>query len=183
MESFVAEKPEIEKEFLTPNPYSRPEVELEQVNALVVHYTANPGATAENNRDYFEGLKLQEGKDNVTYASSHYVIGLEGEIIQCIPLSEISYASNERNTDTISIECCHEDDSGKFTQETYDSLVYLLTWLCAKYGLSAEDIIRHYDVTGKNCPKYYVEHEKSWKGLKKDVKSCLDAEKKKALGR
>ena len=30
-------------------------------------------------------------------------------------------------------------------------------------------MIRHYDVTGKNCPKYFVEHEDEWEQFKKDV--------------
>ena len=72
---------------LTPNSYSRPQTKLEYVDCLVVHYVANPGTTAEQNRSYFEGLSESEG----TYASSHFIIGLEGEVIQIIPLDEISY--------------------------------------------------------------------------------------------
>ena len=37
-----------------------------------------------------------------------------------------------------------------------------------------KDIIRHYDVTGKLCPKYYVEHPDAWEKLKKDAKSRID---------
>ena len=57
------------------------------------------------------------------------MIGLEGEVIQCIPTSEMSYATNSRNVDSISIECCHKDDTGVFEQETYDSVVKLAAWL------------------------------------------------------
>lgn len=151
--------------YLTPNEYSRPGKKLRRVKGIVVHYTANPGSTAENNRNYFEGLK--DTKE--TYASSHYVIGLDGEVIQCIPLNEISYASNERNKDTISIECCHPDETGKFNQKTYHSLVRLVAWLCGEYNLKQDDIIRHYDVTGKLCPKYFVDNEDAWYQFKDDV--------------
>ena len=159
------ERPEINVMLLTVNPYSRPGIALPKVNNIVVHYTANPGTTAEQNRNYFENLK-DTGK---TKASSHFIIGIDGEIVQCIPTSEISYASNDRNGDTLSIECCHKDKSGKFTKETYDSLIELLAFLCGKFDLTGEDIIRHYDVTGKSCPKYYVDHEKKWLKLKQDV--------------
>lgn len=162
-------KPEVTKEFLTPNKFSRPQDKLDKVNAIVIHYTANPGAGAEGNRNYFENLKKQKPGSAATYASSHFIVGLEGEIIQCIPLKEISYASNERNVDTISIECCHPDETGKFTDETYDSLLALVSWLITRYDLKKGDIIRHYDVTGKICPKYYVDNEKAWKKLKDDV--------------
>lgn len=154
------------EDFLTPNEYSRPQKPLKKVKGIVVHYTANPGTDAKANRDYFEGLSVS----GATYASSHFIIGLDGTIIQCIPLDEIAYASNDRNDDTISIECCHEKKNGKFTDETYNSLVRLTAWLCGEYDVSEKDIIRHYDVTGKLCPKYYVKHEDKWAQFKEDVK-------------
>lgn len=165
-----AQKPEMEVDLLTVNEYSRCGRELKKVNGIVIHYTANPGSTAKDNRDYFENLK----NTHATMASSHFVIGLEGEIVQCIPSWEISYASNERNKDTISIECCHQDESGVFTKETYLSMVNLTAWLCNKFGLTSEDVIRHYDVTGKICPKYFVEDEKAWAEFKAYVQMAME---------
>ena len=165
LHKYIDQQPTLDVQLLDVNKYSRPGLQLEKVNGIVVHYTANPGTTAQQNRDYFQGL-AQSGK---TYASSHFVIGLEGEIVQCIPCSEISYASNDRNKDTISIECCIEDETGKFNNKTYDSLVRLTTWLMGRYELRSADVIRHYDVTGKACPKYFVDHEDSWEKFHKDL--------------
>lgn len=160
--------PPFDVQLLTVNPESRPGTPLDTVNGIVVHYTANPGTTAQNNRDYFEGLK----DSHDTQASSHFVIGMDGEIIQCIPSTEISYASNDRNGDTLSIECCHPDESGRFTDATYESLVQLTAWLCRRFDVDAETgVIRHYDVTGKVCPKYFVEHEDAWETFLSDVKA------------
>lgn len=156
---------EIQENFLTPNPYSRPQTPLKKINGIVIHYTANPGTSAKNNRSYFEGLK----DTKTTYASSHFIIGLEGEIVQCLPLTEQAYASNERNEDTISIECCHPDKTGEFNEKTYASLVALTAALCKEYNLKKDEIIRHYDVTGKKCPLYYVEHEDAWDAFKTEV--------------
>lgn len=164
------ERPPLDVQLLTVNEYSRPGIPLEQVNGLVIHYTANPGTSAKDNRDYFEGLK----NSHVTKASSHFIIGLDGEIVQCIPCNEWAYASNERNEDTISIECCIPDESGEFTRQTYDSLVELVSWLCFRYSLTEEDLLRHYDITGKNCPKYYVEHEDAWDIFREDVKIYME---------
>lgn len=158
-------RPELDVQLLTINEYSRPGTPLNQINSIVIHYTGNPGSSAQGNRDYFENLK----DTHETKASSHFIVGLEGEIIQCVPTAEISYASNHRNSDTISIEVCHEDETGKFSDTTYNSLIHLTAWLCNRAGLDAEDIIRHYDVTEKICPKYYVEHEDAWVQLKADV--------------
>lgn len=166
----VEEAPDFEVQLLTPNPYSRPQTALEQINGLVIHYTANPGTSAQQNHDYFEGLK----DSKITKASSHFIIGIDGEIIQCIPSSEIAYASNERNADTLSIECCHMDETGEFSKETYDSLVHLTAWLCGKFDFTTEEIIRHYDVTGKKCPLYYVEHEEAWEQFLLDVQAYIE---------
>lgn len=150
---------------LTPNEFSRPQTKLKNVKGVVVHYTANPGTDSLQNRNYFENLK----SSRTTKASSHFVIGLQGDIVQCIPTSEVAYASNERNEDTISVEVCHPDETGKFNKKSYHSLVKLVAYLVCEYDLEYEDILRHYDVTGKNCPKYFVEHEDKWDNFKRDV--------------
>ena len=165
-----AARPDIDVELLTVNPYSRPGTETKKITGVVVHYTANPGATAMDNRNYFENLK----DSHETKVSSNFVVGLEGEIVQCVPTWEEAYASNSRNLDTVSIECCHPDETGKFNDKTYQSMVELSAWLCLKFDLDENDVIRHYDVTGKDCPKYFVENEKAWERFRKDVGKQLD---------
>ena len=165
-----ASQPDINVQLLDVNAYSGPGMETETITGIVIHYTANPGSTAQENRDYFNSLQYS----HATEASSNFIVGLDGEIIQCVPTWEVAYASNERNTDTVSIECCHPDDSGKFTDETYRSLVQLTAWLCVKFGLTEEDVIRHYDVTGKNCPKYFVEHEDAWDEFRQNVGQAIE---------
>lgn len=166
----MVEPVKVTQMYLTPNEYSRPQIKLNKVKGIVVHYTANPGTDAKANRNYFENLS----KTKTTKASSHYIIGLDGSIIKCLPLKEISYASNERNTDTISIEVCHPDESGKFNEETYESLVKLVAFLCGKYNIKENGIIRHYDITGKLCPLYYSIHQDKWIEFKKDVLDYIE---------
>ena len=134
---------------------------LEDIAGIVIHYVGNPGSTAQGNREYFN--------EPGTTVSAHFVIGLDGEVIQCVPLWEKSSASNDRNRDTISIECCHPDEDGKFTEKTYASLVELTAWLCELNDFNAENVIRHYDVTEKLCPLYFVENEDAWVQFRKDV--------------
>ena len=147
------------------NQFSRPGTPLEQVNGVVIHYVGNPGTTAAQNHSYFANL-AQTGE---TYASSHFLVGLDGEVLQNIPLNEIAYCSNQRNDDTISIECCHPDDSGVFTPETYDALVRLTRWLMEEYRLDSSQVLRHYDVTGKICPRAFVEDPAAWAQFLADV--------------
>lgn len=157
------------QDFLDLNPYSRSGKKRTKVDNIVIHYVANPGTSAKNNRDYFNNMEKQAQADR-RYVSSHYIIGLEGEIIQCIPLDEIANANAPRNEDTVSIEVCHPDSTGEFSGVTKEALYRLTAWLCEELKLTEQDVIRHYDVNGKNCPKFYVEDEDAWKSLKKEMK-------------
>ena len=161
---------EIQEKLLTINPYSRTGEKLQSVKQIVVHWVGNAGSTALANRNYFESLK-----DKHIYASSHYIVGLNGEIIRCIPEDEVTYhaGSSKVNRNSIGIEDCHPDWNGKFNDATYNSLVELCADICRRYGLSVNNIIRHYDVTGKDCPRYYVNNPEEWVKFKNDVANKL----------
>lgn len=154
----------VDRQFIAVDGSSRNGTELGGMNDIVIHYIGNPDTTAQQNRDYFANPDSD--------VSAHFVIGLDGEIIQCIPLNEMSAASNWRNRDTISIEVCHPDESGKFTEATYKSLVRLTAWLMNASMLDTTHIIRHHDITGKDCPLYFVDHEDAWTQFLEDVKNC-----------
>lgn len=163
----------VERDYLTVNEWSRPGEALEEINGVVIHYVGNPNTTARANRNYFDSLA--SGTEGI-YASSHFIVGLEGEVVQCVPLTEIAYASNTRNDDTVAIEVCHPDETGKFSPVTYDRLVELTAWLCREFRLDPEsDVIRHYDVTGKICPKYFVEEPAAWDQFRMDVDEAMAA--------
>ena len=164
------EKPQLTVDLLELNRYSRPGTELKKVKNVFVHYTANPGTSAAQNRSYFANL-AETGERS---ASAHFIIGYDGEIIQCIPLEEEAFAVKGRNNDSVSIECCYLSEDGAFTQSTYNSLIELLSWLCGEYGLSEQDILRHYDEGGKKCPLYYVEHADEWEQLLSDVAQFME---------
>ena len=136
----------VEQDFIRKNIFSRPDVGRQKVDKIVIHYVANPGSTAKNNRDYFDSLADQDPQKSGSSASSHFVVGLEGEVIQCIPVNEIAYANAPLNNTTVAIE------------------------------VTPGDVIRHYDVKEKLCPKYYVEHEDAWEQFLKDVKTAMKTE-------
>ncbi|TXG31635.1 N-acetylmuramoyl-L-alanine amidase family protein, partial [Listeria monocytogenes] len=143
-----------------------PGYKLLRVSKIVMHYTANPGASADNHRRYFRDLKDR-------YASAHIFID-DKEAICIIPLNEVAYHANERsckltalqastsyyrggnaNLTSIGIEMCL-DKNGNITAATFNRSVDVAAELCKTYDLTASDIIRHYDVTGKNCPAPWV---------------------------
>lgn len=162
--------PDVDEQLLTINEWSRPGDKVDAIEKIVVHYLGNPQTTAQQNHDYFESLKDLQN----TSMSANFIVGIDGEIIECVPPGEIAYASNSMNHLSVSIENCHLDSTGKFTEATYESLVHLTAWLVEEYDLTREDIIRHYDVTGKNCPLYYVEHPDKWEQFRDDVMDYIE---------
>lgn len=167
---------QIKEMFITPNKYSRPQKKIGQIKNIVIHWIGNAGTTAENNAKYFDGLKV--GKKNSAgdyiYASSHYIIGNDGVVVRCVPENEVAYHASDANNYSIGIEICHPDNTGKYTDAAYKVLIELLVDLCKRYKLEpTQAIIRHYDVTGKDCPRYYVKNPNEWKKLKQDVVDAM----------
>ena len=170
----------IQEMFLTPNKYSRPQIPLKEVKKIAVHYVGNPNTSALANRNYFENCK-----EGGRYVSSHYIVGLKGEVIQCIPTDEWSYCTNQANGYSISIECCHPKSDGIFNDSTYVSLCELCAMLLKKFNLTTNDLIRHYQITGKQCPihwcptKYQSEAVATarWNRFKQDVQTVMDGGK------
>jgi len=165
----------IEQCLLTRNQFSRPGAALHTVKGIVVHWVGGAGQHAISVYRYFESLKSQNTKDAV-YASAQFVVGLYGEILQVIPENEMAYhvgalkyteLAMEKlgaypNNCTIGIELCHPDDTGVFRQETIGSALWLAGFLLGKYGLTPKDVYRHFDVTGKICPRSFVENADAW---------------------
>ena len=156
------------KDYVIKNQYSRPGMKLPKVVAFVIHYTANPGASAQNHQDYFDGLDGGAKR----YAGAHIFVDKK-EAIEVIPLNEVAYHANDKtprissvgsnaNFSTIGIEMCIEKD-GSFHPDTVDRTIQVIKMLHVKYPKA--DVIRHYDVTGKNCPKPYVEDTKAWQAF------------------
>ena len=159
------------------NKYVRPGDKLKKVKGLVIHWPDYPGATAKQVYEVFE--ERAKGFDG--YGATHKIIGLDGEIIDCIPEDELAYhvGSNTYtsyalhkfgtypNNCTLGVEVCHTDKSGRMTAESFEALVSLLTLWCKKYKLSALDITTHHQIVGwKECPKWFTDHQADFEYLR-----------------
>jgi N-acetylmuramoyl-L-alanine amidase len=180
---------DIQRDLLTVNPFSRPGKKLDRVKAVVIHWVANTGSTAKQNRNYFESLKSQTLNDaSARFASAQFIVGISGEVIQCIPSEEMAYHVGAKsytpeasgrlghypNNCTVGIELCHPFDSGQFSAETLLAATELCALLCIQYGLDpARDIWTHHGITGKNCPKWFVDHPEKFEGFKQDVAAAM----------
>lgn len=157
-----------QNKFIDVNKYARSGKKITAVRKIVMHYTANAGASAENHYRYFSNL---EGR----YASAHFFVDSK-DALCIIPLNEVAYHCNDvqkRNKDgsryrgvaelrpdgnylSVGIELCIEKN-GTFHPETIKKATAVAVELCKRYGLDPmTDIVRHYDVTAKNCPAPWV---------------------------
>lgn len=188
-------------DFLTENEYSRPGKKLQKVLAVVIHWTANPGATAKQNRDFFENKKT--GMSG--YASAHYIIDQNGIIVAAVPENEVAYhcgsskkdpASGKVYTDearqrfgryasessspnfcTIGVELCPKDAAGNFTDATINSAIELCADICKRYGLTAQAITTHHDIVGwKDCPRLWTKRPELLDAFKLSVKDYMTRE-------
>jgi N-acetylmuramoyl-L-alanine amidase len=173
---------DIQRNLLTVNCFSRPGKKLSGVKGIVIHWTGNARSTAKQNRDYFESLRKQSLNDPAArYASAHFITGLSGEVIQCIPSDEMAYHAGAKtytpealgrlghypNNCTVGIELCHRRADGDFSAETLLAAKELCALLCIQFGLDpARDIWTHYGVTGKICPKRFVDHPEEFHTFK-----------------
>jgi N-acetylmuramoyl-L-alanine amidase len=173
-------------DFIQKNKYTRPGTLLKGVKKIVLHWTANPGASADAHKRYFGGTAIQ----NKTYASAHIFVDPK-EAICIIPLNEMAYHANDEyekgfrgvkeiapnaNRCTIGVEMCVEKD-GVISDDTVKRTAEVIADLCKTYKLTENDIVRHYDVTHKPCPKPFIDDFKKFEDFKKQVGLILNPPK------
>ena len=154
---------------------------IKKVKAIVIHYVEKANQNPKDTIDFWK-----EGRRK---GSAHYVISTNGQIYRAIPENEYARHAGTLNvknyTDiatklfgkeinpnyySLGIEMVNIDSAGTFTKETIESAVFLAAKLLKKYGLNSdENLVRHYDITGKLCPLYYVNNPKEWENFKKQV--------------
>lgn len=138
------------------------------IQYIVVHYTANKGDTAKNNADYFARA--------TTKTSAHYFVD-EKEVWQSVREKDTAYHCGAdtykhpycRNGNSIGVEMCLMDKSGNIRPGTIDTALSVVRQLMAAYDIPIDRVLRHYDVTGKNCPRPMVENPQLWEDFKKEL--------------
>lgn len=135
-----------------------------EIEYLVIHYVGATGG-AKNNCLYFQNVYRG--------ASAHYFVDHSGEVWQCVEDKNISWhcgSDNPKinNSNSIGIEmCCRKNSSGWYFEEaTVKATKELAKEIMAKYNIPIERVVRHYDVSGKNCPEPYVRNSKAWESFK-----------------
>ncbi len=169
-------------------PYNFVKMENKENQYIVVHYVGAV-STAKNNAIYYFNNKLK--------ASAHYFVD-EQEIWQSVKDCDRAWHCGGglqgknghtffgkcNNSNSIGIEmCCKRTPEGKwyFEPETIKNTVALIKYLMQKYDISVENVIRHYDVTGKGCPQPYVD-DALWNEFKEQLKEKdMDIEKAKKI--
>lgn len=148
------------------------------VKGLVIHYTGGTKDTAKNECDFFAtGIDRQ--------ASAHIFIDYEGLTGRSLPLNRIafsvgnpngaykkgSYYAMLSNANTVSIELCAI--SGRpVSAKQKKALLKVCKWVKKKCP-NIKYVVRHYDIVQKNCPEWYVEHNKDWLKLQSEIMTAI----------
>lgn len=142
------------KNFANKSNYSQSIRSYKDIKYIVVHYTANNGDTAYGNSQYFKN-------NNNLNASAHYFVDEYSDIYQSVPdeYTAWSVGANNyvhpyaRNRNTLNIELCSRKNTQGyyFKDETVSNAIELVKAKMVEYNVSIDNVLRHYDVTGKNC--------------------------------
>lgn len=139
------------------------------IGAIVIHYTGAEGS-ARDNGAYFAG-----GNRN---ASAQYFVD-DVDIVQSVADGDTAWAVGNfsMNQRTISIEVCSAGED--FSEAEIERLAWLVQKLRKRYGVPADNVIRHYDAVDlaykwgvggswidphKSCPAPYLDNAK-WHAL------------------
>jgi N-acetylmuramoyl-L-alanine amidase CwlA len=151
---------------------------LGKIKYIVIHYTSNDGDTAKNNCIYF--------RREIVKASAHYFVD-DNSIYRSVPDNYNAYSVGAkkyrhpycRNSNSISIELCDTRRNGTydFTSKTIQNAVELTKELMQKYNIPLDNVIRHYDVTGKVCPRPFVEDRQAWESFKSKLITPVNTNK------
>ena len=150
----------------------------EKIKYIVIHYTANNGDTAKDNIDYYSNTP------NLS-SSAHFFVD-ENKVCKSVEEKDTAwhcgsktYKHNEcRNSNSIGIELCSlKNEKGEyyFNENTLNNASCLVKSLMAKYNIPLDNVIRHFDVTGKICPAPMVNNLKAWDNFKKRLCSIKTA--------
>lgn len=155
---------------------------LNSIKYIVIHYTANNGDTARGNAKYF-------ARESVGASANYFVdpnevicsVKDEYAAWHCGGSLESSHHPLRgicTNKNSIGVELCSIIQNGKyeFKPETVKLAVKLVKELMAKYNIDINHVVRHYDVTGKNCPAPFVENETQWNKFKQMLTSKEEEE-------
>lgn len=134
-----------------------------KVEYIVVHYTANSGDTAKNNADYFAR--------EWTGTSAHYFVDGR-EVWQSVRDEDTAYHCGSthpkhpacRNYNSIGVEMC--DSVEAVPAATRERTAAFVRELMERYQVPPENVLRHYDVTGKRCPAPWVDSPVGWEKFK-----------------
>lgn len=138
-----------------------------RIKYIVIHYVGATGG-AEANCKYFYS----------TYrgASAHYFVGHGGEVWQCVEDGDTAWHCGAlfykhkgcRNSNSIGIELCVRKGSNWYFEDaTVNAAIELTRELMQKYNVPVDNVLRHYNVTGKICPEPYVRDAIAWERFKK----------------
>lgn len=148
-----------------------------QIRYIVLHYTANDGDSARANANYFANNKVK--------ASAHYFVD-DSEVYLSVPELSVAWSVGGKkyadcvktgggryygkctNANSISVEMCDTRHDGKLmaSEQTQRNAAELVRELMRRYGITMDHVIRHFDVTGKRCPAYFVDNT-AWAAWKR----------------
>lgn len=163
--------------------YKQSNRKVNDIKYIVIHFTAVDGDSDEAEARNFSrpGSK----------SSAHFFVD-DNSITQTVDIKDVAWHCGGSvyndvaktgggklhnictNSNSIGIEMCDTNRNGKYdiTDKTRNNAIKLVRALMEDYDIDINHVVRHFDVTGKYCPRYYCPpygDSKEWDKFKKDI--------------
>ena len=164
--------------------HTRSGIAMPNVFGIVVHWLGNAGQGPGGLIRYFDSIR----DNGPRFASYHYVIDFDGNVVCLIPEDEVAWHAGPSdktnpvirdvlprlpNWCTVGVAICHKEWTGQPTAKTESSLVALCVDVCNRHHLTSNRVFRHNDITGKVCPRWYVDNPDRWLALRGEIAKHL----------
>jgi len=183
------------EQFIIPNKYTRPQIQLTSVQKIVIHWISQT-SSAQNNIIYCSTMPTNP---NPRYCGFQSVIDKDGTIYKTMPFGEKTYGCGTAdynnytklgkqlyddfgspNNVTFNIELCHPDMTGKPTVETYKGIVEYVAYLCNVFTLDPfNDVVLHSDIVSTSvkppCHKWFYSNPSKWNSFKNEVSTLMSS--------
>jgi len=140
---------------------------------ITIHNNANPDSTAANERGWLTN------PSNTRTASFHIAVDSK-EAVEVLPLNEVAWHAGDGsgaksgNRTSIGIEICERDKTlGEYAQ-TLTNAIHLVVKMLHERGWGVDRLRRHYDWSGKNCPRL-MNIDNKWTGWYQFVQRVAEA--------
>ena len=141
---------------------------LQDISMIVIHITDGGATRAEQTARWFANPRQRNPRGDEIHVSAHYVVGRDGEVVQCVRHEHIAHHAGTANPYSVGIEHVVPRSEHALTQAQYRASAELVTWLgqTLRIPFSSQNIKGHAEAdrrtSHRTCPDRAFDWTELW---------------------